>query len=151
MGNKIGGYLMNLPLGIRDHKKRCKQIVTQTAGSKRLPEQYASYWMFVLLSYCPMSLVKPLFHRMSRQVNCVVTNVRGSEKSYFYEGREVRRLIGFIPPPDGVPIGVAISSLAGQVNISVKADRGLIRDPMKFVQFIHDELDSMRSFKKKMQ
>lgn len=44
MGNKIGGYMVQLPTGIQDPFKRCKAIYKKTHAVKKLPEQYASYW-----------------------------------------------------------------------------------------------------------
>lgn len=99
--------------------------------------------MFLILSYFPVALVRPIFKQMNNQVDCIITNVRGSPSSYYYKGREVSRLIGFIPPPNPVPIGIAISSLSGKVNITIKADKKIIADPYQFIEFVHEELESM--------
>lgn len=109
--------------------------------------------MFLVLSYLPLFIVRPLFKQMSNQVNVVVTNVRGSSNSYSYKGREVTRIIGFIPPPNPVPVGIAVSSLAGLVNITIKSDPSVIKDPVKFIEFVHEEIDAMRqdTIKKKDQ
>jgi len=144
MGNKVGGYMIQLPMGVKDPFKRCRDIYKRTSAVKKLPEQYASYWLFLMLSYLPVFIVRPVFKQMSNQVNCVVTNVRGAPSSYSYLGREVSRLIGFIPPPNPVPIGIAISSLDGEVNVTIKAERSLIQSPAKFIQFVHEEIEAMR-------
>jgi len=44
MGNKVGGYMVQLPLGYKDASARCKNIFGKTSAVKKLPEQFASYW-----------------------------------------------------------------------------------------------------------
>lgn len=44
MGNKIGGYMIKLPLGIEDPIKRSLKIYKRTKTVKKLPEQYTVYW-----------------------------------------------------------------------------------------------------------
>lgn len=101
--------------------------------------------VFLVMSYLPTFLVRPLFKLMGKKIDCVITNVKGSENSYFYLGREVKRLIGFVPPPDPIPVGIAISSLHGIVNITIKVDRSVIDEPSKFIDFVHQEIEYIKT------
>jgi hypothetical protein len=37
-------------------------------------------------------------------------------------GLPVRQLVGFLPPPNGCPLGVAVTSYRGRLQLSVNAD-----------------------------
>lgn len=56
-------------------------------------------------------------------MDCAVSNVRGPEETLHILGREVKQIVGFLPPPPGCPIGVAVTSYRDQLQVSVNANK----------------------------
>ena len=57
------------------------------------------------------------------KADCAVSNVRGPEDALHILGREVKQIVGFLPPPPGCPLGVAVTSYRGQLQVSVNANK----------------------------
>jgi hypothetical protein len=52
-----------------------------------------------------------------------VSNVRGPDMALHIMGKEVKQIVGFLPPPPGCPIGIAVTSYRGQLQLSVNASK----------------------------
>ena len=73
--------------------------------------------------------------------SCVaISNVRGPESKLHIDGRTVENVVGFVPPPPGVPIGVVVQSYNGGVCLSVNGDGRCVPDGDKFLGWVLQEL-----------
>jgi len=42
-------------------------------------------------------------------------------------GHPVTQIVGFLPPPNGCPLGVAVTSYQGKLQLSINADAGALQ------------------------
>ena len=52
-----------------------------------------------------------------------MSNVVGPDKAMHIGGREIKQIVGFLPPPPGCPLGVAVTSYCDELQLSVNANR----------------------------
>ena len=57
-------------------------------------------------------------------------------------GQEVRGILGFVPTASDQPIGVAIFSYNGRINIGIVTDAELIPDPERIAAHVRAEYDN---------
>jgi len=58
------------------------------------------------------------------QADVAVSNVKGPERTVHICGCPIEQIVGFLPNPNGCPLGVAVTSYRGQLQLSVNADAG---------------------------
>jgi hypothetical protein len=95
---------------------------------------FASYYRtlsyFLLLRHILLSPAVLLLLLISRvQADVAVSNVRGPEKPIHLCGHEVTQIVGFLPPPPGCPVGIAVTSYRGSLQLSVNADETVSTSP----------------------
>ncbi|CAK0882471.1 unnamed protein product, partial [Prorocentrum cordatum] len=126
MGNKIGAFMIDLPVGEADRDARLKQTAAAMNKVKRSPEASLGNLVAKLTSSLPEWVSRRLMDKITSRVECVFTNVRGFDETIHLKGHAVLKFVGFVPPPPGVSIGVACGSTCGRVSFSVSSDRGLL-------------------------
>ena len=72
-----------------------------------------------------------------------LSNVRGPPNALTLDGARVDAC-GFVPPPPGVPIGVALASVGGEITLTVNADARAIPDARAFLGRVLDEFEALR-------
>jgi diacylglycerol O-acyltransferase len=70
----------------------------------------------------------------------LVTNVRGPDRRLYLAGRKLRNLTFFVPQSAMLGIGISIMTYAGDIQIGVIADSGLVSDPLAITRDITREL-----------
>jgi diacylglycerol O-acyltransferase len=142
--NKFGFVIASVPINMRaDPVKQLLLTKKDMNFNKRLPEQYVSFKMSQYTDMLPSTLIPVVFEYLADYLTCVLTNVRGSETPSYICGRAVKEIIGFVPPPSGVGLGVAIFSYNGKVTVSFVTDDNLIKDPEKLVQDFEDTFEQL--------
>lgn len=74
------------------------------------------------------------------KATAVVTNVRGPEQELYLAGMRLRRMTFFVPQSAMLGIGISIMTYAGQIQIGVIADAGLVPDPLAITRGVSEEL-----------
>jgi hypothetical protein len=143
LGNKIGSYLVELPLQ-GDGASRLQIICLHMQRNKRLPEPHLTHTISQIFSHMPKRLTNMVFKGFSQQASAVLTNVRGPTKQISFLGRPVRTLAGFVPPPIGIAIGVAVGSYADDLALTFNVDENIIPDPSLLMQFFLDEYEDLK-------
>ena len=77
--------------------------------------------------------------KMESNAAFVVTNFEGPTRRIHFGGREVKLSQVFTPLPPRVPIGVTVSTYAGNLSISVTAEPWAVPDAEKFLSWVLDE------------
>lgn len=126
MGNKIGAFMINLPVGEADRDERLRQTAAAMNKVKRSPEASLGNLLAKVASSLPECVSQRLMDKMTSRVECVFTNVRGFDEPIHFKGKKVLKFSGFVPPPPGVSLGVACGSIYGKVSFSVSADLSLL-------------------------
>jgi hypothetical protein len=87
----------------------------------------------------PSSWITSIFTKSQLGATCVITNVRGPTQELHVEGRRVVTAQPFLPLPPGVPIGVALFSYAGVMNVSVNAQAWAVPNADQFLLWVVEE------------
>jgi len=123
-GNQIGSLVVTLPLldmgRVRD---LMRQVRSRMQWCKSLPEAEVSFALAYLASWLPMSISVAAMRQITRQGDVAVSNVQGPAYPIHLDGLRVSRIVGFLPPPPGVPLGVAVTSYCGNLQVSMNCDK----------------------------
>jgi len=139
-GNKIGGLLFDLPLNADDSANELpaekmlamvKETKNRTAWCKLLPESLLAYLVAVTSSSFSIANQKAMQFHAIGQSDLAVSNVRGPDDTVHVCGLPVEQLVGFLPPPNGCPLGIAVTSYKGVLQLSVNVDENALQTLMK--------------------
>ena len=95
-----------------------------------------------------LGLVPPMIQRQvvrffGSKGTAVVTNVRGPAEELFLAGSKVSGMTFFVPQSAMLGIGISIMTYAGQIQMGVIADSGLVPDPGAIAHDITLELRTL--------
>jgi WS/DGAT/MGAT family acyltransferase len=123
-GNIDAGMLVPLPIGERDDIRRLETIAAETAERKKKSRPPAgSMFRTVLLQRVFLRLMP-----RQRFMNAYVANVPGPPIPLYFAGAPVLEIFPIVPLTGNLSIGVGALSYAGQLNLTVVADRDLCPD-----------------------
>jgi len=127
LGNKIGSLVLSLPTDKNLHfLQRLEAVQSAMDAIKATPEALMSHYAMKALSCLPQRVVDSMAPRMSGGLSLVASNVRFPRKLAIC-GADVGDVIGIVPPPMGVALGVAILTLNDDkvvVTVNVDANCG---------------------------
>lgn len=113
--------LVPLPIGECDDIRRLETIAAQTAEQKKKTRPPAgSMFRTVLLQRAFLRLIP-----RQRFMNAYVANVPGPPIPLYFAGAPVLEIFPIVPLTGNVSIGVGALPYAGQLNLTVVADRDL--------------------------
>ena len=85
-----------------------------------------------------------LFRKAHANASLVVTNVRGPEHVMHMEGRPVRAILGFLPLPAGVPLGLVVNSYDNKMSLTVTAEEYAVPDADQFLRWVKEEYELLK-------
>lgn len=120
LGNKPSWMMVPLPLGEADPVRQLGFIATETSAckNKARPEVGTGIFRFVV--------GQRIWYRQfprQRSVNIVVSNVPGPPMPLYLAGARLLEMFPTMPPMGNLTLVVAALSYAGQLNLTVVADR----------------------------
>lgn len=137
-GNLIGQMVVRLPVGEPDPGPRLEQIAAEAARQKAgghpdlgmmLRSRLARRALLALLARDPVSVT--------------TADVPGPPQPVFFAGARVLEVFPVLPLIGNVTIGVGALSYAGQLNITVVADRDALPDLDTFTAAARSELRAL--------
>jgi hypothetical protein len=130
LGNRVGALLLPLPIGLGDPVERLEVIAVTTKRLKAQGEATAVDGLLTAAGYLPPALDGPIARLTDRQpfVNVVVTNVPGPPVPLYCRGARMLDAFPVVPLGGNLPLGVAILSYDGALNVSVTADGAAFPD-----------------------
>ena len=69
-----------------------------------------------------------------------MSNVAGVAEGLHYGGVLCELMSGFVPPPNSVPLGLAVTSYRDQIIVSVLADAAVLPEPRRLLNLVVFEL-----------
>jgi hypothetical protein len=121
-GNRVAVRPMWVPLDEAGAARRLSALAPATQAIKRLPPLQPSgavgqRWVVRVM-------------RRQRLVNMIISNVPGPPEPLWFSGRRIREVfqIGLAGVQGNLPITVGALSYAGQLNLDVASDAGLVPD-----------------------
>jgi WS/DGAT/MGAT family acyltransferase len=138
-GNVDAGMVLPLPIGERDPVRRLRQIASDTRERKQKTRPDAgSLFRSIFLQRAFLRLMP-----RQRFMNAYIANVPGPSQPLYFAGARVLELFPLVPITANISIGVGALSYAGQLNITVVADRRLCPDLAVFVDGLEHALESL--------
>ena len=144
----------DLPSSVRSRENRLRQVHEQVTAIKQTPAAFWSYLTakaFGSLGFgggAPSedgggTVMSWLFSKAHANASAVLTNVRGPDKAVHLGGRKIETTLGFLPLPPGIPVGVVVSSYAGNVTLSVTGEPWAVPDADLFLLWVVEEYQAL--------
>jgi WS/DGAT/MGAT family acyltransferase len=135
LGNRVGGLLLPLPVGIGDPAERLNRVATIEHELKEHSEAEASELLLAAADLLPAPLVPAAAALMDRQrlANLVVTNVPGPSVPLYAMGAELLEAFPAVPLAGNLTLGVAVLSYRNALNLGITADTRTCPDVDAFV------------------
>jgi hypothetical protein len=166
MGNKIGAMISRIPgqkvqngdNSPMDPAHRLNEVHEVLFSRKQTPAAIWGYLFAGFIGYMGYGNTKRLdcledggggvvpwmFEKSHANSDVVVTNVRGPEKIIHLDGRRLEAVIGFLPLPPGIPMGVVIQSYANKVNLTLNAEKYAVPDGDLFLSWVVQEYEALK-------
>jgi hypothetical protein len=147
IGNEIGAFAMKVPF---DPDNRCLPILRLYKVAKTLhnvkhtPAAKISWLISYLIStFATESIAKLALVYANCHAVAAISNVHGFPKKIHLMARSVEVLCAFLPLPPRIPIGLFITSYDGKVIISLNADKRIVPDGDRFLDFMIEEYEAL--------
>jgi hypothetical protein len=143
LGNQIGVYLLDLPLGIIDPVARLRELKERMDRIKHSPEAAVTSIGLKAVGQLSARTQRYLINLLGIKATSVITNVRGPEEQLYLAGAPLEALLAWVPKAGGLGIGVSILSYVGRVRLGVITDAGLVPDPEAIVAGFQAEFETL--------
>jgi len=148
LGNKISAFVSSVPVATNVSSSpsvnRLRKVSDSIRSNKATPA-YIISWLLAKFSinFMPEAITKYAMLKCNCKSVAVISNVKGPPFKIHWNGKLVSDIVPFVPLPPGVPIGVLVRSYAGQMMISLNADKRIVPDADKFTDWILEEYEKL--------
>lgn len=134
LGNRVGGLLASLPVGIGDASARLRAITATTARLKASGEAATADQLFQAIDLLPPPIARTIASGLDHQplVNLVVTNIPGPSYPLYALGGRMLEAFPVVPLGANMTLEVAVLSYDGALNLCVTADPAACPDASIF-------------------
>jgi diacylglycerol O-acyltransferase len=135
LGNRVAGWMVDLPIAERNPRKRLAQIQDTTAHLKESKQARGSEILGEVLEWTGPGILS-LGMRLASQsttFNMVVTNVPGPPTPLYLLGSRMTEVYPLVPLSANQGLGVALFSYAGKLHWGFNADWDILPDLHDFV------------------
>ena len=138
-GNLDGGMVVPLPAAEPDPVRRLRLIAAETAERKRRPRPPGG------ALFRTIAIQRAWLRLLPRQriMNTYVANVPGPPVPLYVAGARVLEVFPLVPILGNVAVGVGVLSYAGQLNLTVVADRDRCPDLDRFVAGVRGSMAAL--------
>jgi diacylglycerol O-acyltransferase len=146
LGNRVAAWLVPLPLGERDRRRRYQRLREATERLKRRREALGGETLTRLVEWlgpAPVSLAARML-REAAPFNMVVTNVPGPRTPFYLLGSRMLEAYPLVPLLGTLGLGIALLSSERTLYWGVVADRDLVPDLHELVVELEDEFGKLR-------
>jgi WS/DGAT/MGAT family acyltransferase len=138
LGNRVSSWIVRLPLGEEDPRKRLNAIHSVTQDLKSSKQALGVEMMMAVAEWTPGILLSLGARAASGPINMIVTNVPGPQFPLYMLGAKLLAPFPQVPLLEGTGIGVALFSYDGNLVWGFNADYGLVPDLEHFRQAIEE-------------
>jgi diacylglycerol O-acyltransferase len=143
MGNRFGLVFLDLPVNERTIESRFRALKERMNALKGTPEAFVSFGILNALGHTPATIEHIVNEVFGRKASLVVTNVPGPREPLYIGGKRLRDVMFWVPHPARLGLGLSILSYAGKVNVGVRLDEAVSKDPVRLVQLFEEETSRM--------
>ncbi|MBT9491361.1 MAG: DUF1298 domain-containing protein [Paucibacter sp.] len=147
LGNHFGLVAVNLPSDRARPLDRLALASARMNAIKASHQPHATMFFLTLSGYLPAWLQRGVLKLFTAKGSVVLTNVEGPPQPRYLAGALLHDAICWVPQAGTMGLGFALMSYAGQVQISMFADRNQVADPQRLMDlvgeaFVQLELDT---------
>ncbi len=143
LGNRVGGFTIQLPVGERDPRVRLARIREQTQTAKRGGYGAAYRLLMQASALIPAAVFRGFAHRMAGRIQLICSNVPGPAAARYLAGAKIDAVYPFAPVMFGTPIAIALVSYGTTYGVGIAADPAVIPDPERLGQYLQQEIDAI--------
>mmetsp|Transcript_76235 Transcript_76235/g.217821 ORF Transcript_76235/g.217821 Transcript_76235/m.217821 type:complete len:484 (+) Transcript_76235:200-1651(+) len=145
LNNRVGALFVSLPIGTKSRQRRlslCKYRMDIMKLSPAVP--VAMLFIRMTTKLLGNQLCKRLQFMYSAKASLIFSNVMGSPTEASFLGSKVLGIMGFVPLPGKLGLGVTVTSYNGFIKMGFSADPVALVDPGLFLRLLEEEFDLMR-------
>jgi WS/DGAT/MGAT family acyltransferase len=135
LGNRVSMWILDLPIGEADPRRRLGQIAEQTRELKEKRQALGADVLFQVVEWTGTRLLSLAARRLAASkgpYNLMVTNVPGPQIPLYLCGAPLRSVYGFVPLIENTALGIALFSYCGRLCWAFNADYELMPDLADF-------------------
>lgn len=143
LGNQFGLVFLSLPVGTVDHVERLNIVKQRMDELKNSPEAVVAISVLNAMGMIPADIENVLISFFGSKATAVLTNVPGPRQPIYFAGSELKEMMAWVPQSARLALGISIISYAGNVQVGINTDTGLVPDPETIVAYTEDEFAQM--------
>ena len=147
LGNRVGSYLVDLPVGEPNPVLRLQHVSHAMRAHKESGQSVGAEALVRLSGFAP-----PTMHSLGARVasgfsqrifNLVITNVPGPQFSLYTAGAKLLEMFPVVPLAKNQAVAVGITSYDGGIYYGVNADRDAMSDVGVLAALLEESLDEL--------
>jgi hypothetical protein len=143
LGNRFGLVMLDLPIQEAEPLRRLAETKRRMDLLKGAREAVVAFVFIEALGQLSRRFEAPFLHFFSDKASLVLTNVPGPRQRLHLDGREIRRLMFWVPQSGTIGLGISIISYAGDVVVGVMSDGSVIEHPDEVVTAFEAEFEAL--------
>ncbi|MCV2357938.1 WS/DGAT domain-containing protein [Paucibacter sp. TC2R-5] len=136
LGNHFGLVAVDLPSDAARALDRLALASARMRAIKASHQPHATMFFLSLSGYLPAALQRWVLKLFTSKGSVVLTNVEGPPQPRFLAGARLQDAICWVPQAGTMGVGFALMSYAGQIQISMFADRSQVADPQRLMDLV---------------
>jgi WS/DGAT/MGAT family acyltransferase len=136
IGNRASTWVLELPIGEADPRKRLEAIHQATQDRKKSKQALGLDMMMTVLDWTPSVLLSLTERVATFSVNMYVTNIPGPQIPLYLLGAKMLEMYPWPPLLPGTGLSVGLISYNGKMCWGFNADYQLVPDLHNFVKLI---------------
>jgi diacylglycerol O-acyltransferase / wax synthase len=147
LGNQVSAWMVPLPIGERDPKRRLLAIQAVTGKLKEERNALGAELLTRAAGFAPSTLLSLAARLSFRNLpfNMVVTNVPGPQLPLYLLGARLLDNYGLVPLTDYLGLGLVIFSYDGKLCWGLNADWDLVPDVAQFARALELSFAELRA------
>jgi diacylglycerol O-acyltransferase len=142
-GNRVGVFVVPLPVGEPDPLRRLKKIHSQTTVAKASGGGSASQFLMQAAPFVPDVAFRAASQALRGKIGLICTNVPGPSTPRYLAGAKVEAIYPFLPPMFGIPLTVALLSYGDTYTVGIGTDDAAITYPALLSRYFGAAVDEI--------
>jgi WS/DGAT/MGAT family acyltransferase len=138
LGNEFGLVAVDLPTNVTDPCVRLRQSSERMTAIKRSHQPRATMTFLSIAGWLPGALQHWALNLFTSKGSVVLTNIEGPGSRRYLAGSRMTDLICWVPQAGRLGVGLAFISYAGQIQLALFVDKGLVPDPERLMALTYE-------------
>jgi diacylglycerol O-acyltransferase len=133
LGNRFGLVFLALPVGPMHGTERLARVRREMDRLKASCEAGVTFGLLRLFGPVGRRVVRMAVRFLGWKATAVFTDVPGPRDRVWFCGVPLTGVMAWVPQSGRLSVGISVLSYAGQVQVGIAADAGLVPDPAALV------------------